>query len=611
MPSKFWLRLLRNYLPVALLLCALGIAFYASESAEDIDGIIRSEHTHLRNAALAADRDLLSLARDTQYLANTLPLTKAIDSRHATALEAEAASEFVTYLGAKQIYSKLRWIDETGREQIHIDRSRNGVTTIAPERDEQDKSRRYYFAETMKKQKGETYLSPLDLEIENGSIELPLHPVLRAATPVFDHAGQRRGLVIVTYDAQELFRDIGNIFESEIGNWMLFDQDGYWLRSPDKADEFGFMLPHRANMAARSPSVWARINAAPQGHFTDESGDLWVFTDIAPYRAIASSAPQDSTPPAMSWKMVKHISTDALAARSKSLRDKTLALVAVLLALSLLVVLRLTRSQLGKERDEAKLRQAASELGQQKFALDQHAIVAITDVNGTITYVNDKFCTITQYPREELLGQNHRMLNSGKHDPEFFQKMLHTIASGEVWHSEVCNRAKDGSLYWVNSTFVPLQDESGKPRAFIAISTDVTQTKLHEQRLEEAQRLGKIGHWELDLTSGRLNWSSETFSIFEIDPQRFSASYEAFLKLVHPEDRELVQQGYNDSVANGTAYDIQHRLLFADGRIKWVSERGVTHYAPDGKALLSVGTVQDITAQKEAEEKLRIASIAF
>ena len=191
-----------------------------------------------------------------------------------------------------------------------------------------------------------------------------------------------------------------------------------------------------------------------------------------------------------------------------------------------------------------------------------------------------------------------------------YEPALVALRTGAPVSNVVDVAGADGRQTRLSINARPLLDPSGVVGVVTSLS-DVTDRLQGEERLRaseamlrEAQRLAKLGSWELDLVTGALSWSDEIFRIFEIDPERFGASYETFLETIHPDDRGAVDGAYRASVADRSSYEIVHRLRMPDGRIKWVQERGQTHYDDAGNPLRSVGTVQDITERRREQERL-------
>ena len=266
-----------------------------------------------------------------------------------------------------------------------------------------------------------------------------------------------------------------------------------------------------------------------------------------------------------------------------------------------------------RKQTELEKQQLLQELSAFKSALDRSAIVAITDVKGAINYANDLFCEVSGYSRAELIGQTHRIVSSGYHPDYFFQNLWRTIREGKIWQGEICNRKKNGDLYWLGSTLVPFLDEKGKAFQYLAIRFDITNRKQAEQQLQNltdrlkiALKSGAIGCWEWEIKTNILTWDKRMYELYGIPDQSHSALiFDNWINRLHPEDLNANLTLFQQTAAGESEFDTEFRVLHPDHSIHFLKAYGILLRDPQGNPQRMIGVNFDITAQKQAEQTIR------
>lgn len=236
-------------------------------------------------------------------------------------------------------------------------------------------------------------------------------------------------------------------------------------------------------------------------------------------------------------------------------------------------------------------------------------LMSITNLQGVIVEANNAFCEISQLPCDQLIGSNHRIISSGIHTPEFFAQMWQTISAGNSWRGEICNRAADGSLYWVDSVITPLINADGNIDRYVSIRSDITQRKLQDEALRKNKamldRTGQIagvGGWEVDLESAEIFWSDETCHIHGV-PNGFRPTFAEAINFYAPEARPIIQAALENAMQTGASWDLELPFIQANGKHIWVRAAGTVEFV-NAKPARITGVFQDIT--ERIHQKLEI-----
>lgn len=253
-----------------------------------------------------------------------------------------------------------------------------------------------------------------------------------------------------------------------------------------------------------------------------------------------------------------------------------------------------------------------SELSDFQNAIFRSSIVSRADRSGNISYVNENFVRISGYSEAELVGKNHRIINSGYHPKSFWINMWKTISSGNIWRENVRNRAKDGTYYWVDTFVMPFVDDKGEVKEYLSIRNDITSRisaeldlKEKEHLLAKSNEVAHIGYFTVDPRTLHGEWSDEVCRIYGLEPGTFDGKMETFVNFIHPNDREQVVQAIEGALRQKQSYDIDNRIILRDGTIKWVHHVAEISFDEHGSPAGIIGITQDITNRKITEEILK------
>lgn len=341
--------LLLLFVPWTLLIVLVGGLLYDRLLDARLAPLLQVQEATLSESLNVLNRRLASVRDNLLFLSRQPLLLKALDSS-STVDSQVLAQLFEQFSSSARVYDQIRWIDERGQEQVRVEYSESQVKVVPPE-SLQNKSDRYYFIETMNLAKGEFYLSRFDLNQEEGKLQVPDKPTLRAATPIYDSQNKRRGILIINYLGQDILGRVKQVGVRLNNPVSLVDHEGYWMLAPDSEQTWGFMRGQpEATLAARYPQAWRAMQQSPSGQFTNEAG-IWSYVSFDPREQPEFAPPSDNAGDQV-WRLIALLPEAALHGHRAAVFGQVFGFGILMVGLGLMVTLKLAFSE--RERDTAR-----------------------------------------------------------------------------------------------------------------------------------------------------------------------------------------------------------------------------------------------------------------
>ncbi len=474
---------LKIFVPLAALLSLGVFTFLGIDREARLASVETREGFIIEMARIYMKRDFEVLTSDLSILKKSRAMND-LSNENTAYSQAILANNFLNFAEYRQIYDQIRFIDKNGQELVRVDYD-NGKATIVPERKLQNKSERYYFSEIMKLDRGENFMSPIDLNMENGKIEMPLKPIIRIGTPIFDRADSKRGILVLNYLGSRLIKSFDEATASSLGRAHLVNGDGYWLRGPNREDEWGFVFNNERSFKNSHSKAWEYIKNNDSGKFYDDNG-LFVFATVS---LLGNSNAKTTTITNRNgnspvFKIVTYTPSGQYSFSSLKRFRPSLAFFG-----GILVFLAIGSWGIGTAKLNKKMSDEALRRSEQRFSTAFNyspCMIAITDIrDGRLLDVNEIWLSTLGYERDEVIGKTVFELDLWS-DPEQRPELVERInREGRVHNFEGSLKTRYGTVR--DFIFSGEKIELDEGIMVLLAMTDITERKQVEVALQAAK----------------------------------------------------------------------------------------------------------------------------